>query len=108
MAEHEVRSVYMTYPDEASAARVAAALLEESLIACANIFPSGRSLYSWEGEVHDEPEVVAIAKTTAGRLEKLVRRVNELHPHDTPCVVALPAVGGDSRYLSWVAARTEG
>jgi periplasmic divalent cation tolerance protein len=106
--EQEVRSVYMTFPDEASAATIASALLAEGLIACANIFPAGRSLYRWQGEVHDEPETVAIAKSTAGALERLVARVNQLHSYDTPCVVALACAGGDPRYLAWVEEQTPG
>jgi periplasmic divalent cation tolerance protein len=96
----------MTFPDQASALAVASALLAEGLIACANIFPAGRSLYRWQGEVHDEPETVAIAKSTAALLDTLVARVNELHPYDTPCVVALACAGGDARYLAWVAEQT--
>ena len=102
MADNEVTSVYMTFPDEDSARSIAGTLLDERLIACANILPAGRSLYRWEGEVQDEEEVVAFVKTTMARLEELVARVNELHPYDTPCVVALDIDGGDLRYLGWV------
>jgi periplasmic divalent cation tolerance protein len=104
--EQEVRSIYMTFPDEASAAAVASSLLAEDLIACANIFPAGRSLYRWQGEVCDEPETVAIAKSTAGALERLIARVNELHPYDVPCIVALSCAGGDPAYLTWVVEQT--
>ncbi|MEX2543395.1 MAG: divalent-cation tolerance protein CutA [Trueperaceae bacterium] len=106
MANSAVRSVYMTFPDEAAALDVAGALLSESLIACANIFPAGRSLYRWQGEVVDEAEVVVIVKSTSGLLERLVSRVNDLHPYDTPCVVALACDGGDRRYLDWVEEQT--
>lgn len=102
MNEQEVRSIYLTFPDESTAMRVCSELLTERLIACANVFPPVRSLYRWEGAVQDEPEVVAIAKSTAARVDRLVARVNELHPYDTPCVVALAVAGGDSRYLQWV------
>lgn len=42
------------------------------------------------------------AKSVDGRLPDLVNRVRELHPYDTPCVVALQVVGGDADYLQWV------
>lgn len=102
MAHSNVRSVYLTFPDEETAAAVASELLRENLIACANIL-GGRSLYRWEGEVVDEAETVTFVKTTADRLEELTRRVNELHPYDVPCIVALDVVGGDAAYLGWVA-----
>jgi periplasmic divalent cation tolerance protein len=107
MAENQVNSIYMTFPDQETAAAVAKTLLDERLIACANLFPAGRSLYRWQTEFHDEPEVVAIAKTSAGRLDSLVARVRELHPYNTPCVVALAVAGGDDRYLDWVRRETE-
>jgi periplasmic divalent cation tolerance protein len=101
-----VRSVYMTFPDESSAVAVAGKLLEEHLIACANILPGARSIYRWQGETADEPEVVAFAKTVEDRLPTLVRRVTELHPYETPCVVALPAVAGNVGYMEWVGQET--
>lgn len=106
--DSQVRSVYMTFPDEESAVRVSSALLQENLIACANLLPGARSLYRWEGEVQDDREVVAFAKTTRERLASLTKRVEELHPYDVPCVVALRVDGGDRRYLEWVAEETVG
>lgn len=102
----DVRSVYMTFPDQETAARIAGVLLDERIIACANILPGARSLYRWEGTTQDEPEVVAFAKTVEGRLPELTARVRELHPYDTPCVVALSAAGGDAGYIQWVREET--
>lgn len=101
-----VRSIYMTFPDEATAASIATTLLEERLIACANIVPGIRSLYRWDGRTEDDAEVVAFAKSVDGRLVELVSRVRELHPYETPCVVALPVTGGDADYLQWVREET--
>lgn len=106
MATSPVRSLYMTFPDESSAVKAASALLDEKLIACANVFPGGRSLYRWEGELQDDPEVVMIAKTQQSRVAETVERVRELHPFDTPCIVALQAVDGYQGYLDWVLAET--
>jgi periplasmic divalent cation tolerance protein len=106
MSDEGIRSVYMTFPDQDTAAAIARALLDERLIACANLFPPARSLYEWDGEVRDEAEVVAIAKTAADRMDALVKRVRELHPYDTPCVVTLVVNGGDEHYLHWVRDQT--
>ena len=103
MANDEVTSVYMTFPDEETAHGIASALLADRLIACANLLPAGRSLYRWEEEIQDEEEVVGFFKTTEGRLAELIARVEELHPYDTPCVVALDVDGGHKPYLEWVA-----
>lgn len=96
----------MTFADREEARRVASALLERRLIACANVFPAGDSLYRWAGEVVAEPETVMICKTAADRVEALRDAVVELHSYEVPCVVALPAVGGLAAYLDWVAEET--
>jgi periplasmic divalent cation tolerance protein len=97
-----VVAVYLTFPDEASAERVARVLVEARLAACVNVLPGARSVYRWEGDVLVEPEVVAIAKTTADRVAALAEAVRAAHPFDLPCVVAYPAVAGLEAYLDWV------
>ncbi|MEA3199831.1 MAG: periplasmic divalent cation tolerance protein [Thermoplasmata archaeon] len=93
--------MHVTFPDLASAKSVCRALVEERLAACANLVPC-ESLYVWEGALADEREVVAILKTTAGRLDALTRRAVELHPDEVPCVVAVPIVAGFPSYVAWV------
>jgi periplasmic divalent cation tolerance protein len=94
--------VYCSCPDEASAARLADALVGERLAACVTRLPGATSVYWWEGSVHQDPEVVLIIKTTAGRLANLTARIEALHPYEVPEVIAVPAAGGSERYLSWV------
>lgn len=85
----EAALIYSTWPDGDTAARTASTLLAEKLIACANIFPAGRSIYAWEGEVKDEAETVMMLKTTAACAGVVRDRVIELHPYDTPCVLGI-------------------
>lgn len=102
----DVVAVYLTFPDEASAERVARQLVEQRLAACVNLLPAARSVYRWEGEVRMEPEVVGIAKTSADRVAALGEAVRAAHPFDVPCVVAYPALTGLAPYLAWVSAET--
>jgi len=55
--------IWCPFPDEASAAEAANALLEARLIACANIVPGVRSLYRWDGERGEAQESAALFKT---------------------------------------------
>ncbi len=98
----DVLAVYLTFPDEASAEQLARVLVERRLAACVNVMPGARSCYRWEGAVVTEAEVLAVAKTRAGRLDALVAAVREFHPFDLPCVVAYPSAGGDAAYLDWI------
>ncbi len=77
-------------------------LLEERLVACANVVPGITSIYRWEGEVHEEAEVLVVLKTRASLVPTLIARVEELHPYDVPEVLALPVLAGYDPYLEWV------
>jgi len=100
-----VQVVLVTAPDLDTAARLGRALVEERLAACVNLVPGLRSIYRWEGALHDDAEVLLLVKTRTDRLEALSARVKELHPYALPEVLALPASGGSPAYLDWL--RTE-
>lgn len=91
-----------TCPDEAGAADLARALVDERLAACVTRLPGATSTYRWEGRVMEDTEVVLLVKTTADRLPVLRERLPALHPYDVPELVALPVVGGLPAYLEWV------
>lgn len=97
-----VRLVLVTAPDGEVAARLGRVLVEERLAACVNLVPGLRSIYRWEGEIQDDSEVLLMVKTRADRLDRLTRRVQELHPYDMPEVLALTVEGGSAAYLDWV------
>jgi periplasmic divalent cation tolerance protein len=65
-----------------------------------------RSIYRFEGKVHDDSEVLLIVKTRADRCEELATRIRVLHPYSVPEVLALAAAGGSEPYLAWVAAES--
>jgi periplasmic divalent cation tolerance protein len=98
-------SVYVTFPDADTARRICRALVEERLVACASFAPV-ESVYGWQGRIEAGPEVAAWCKTRAALVDPLVSRVRELHPHEVPCVVAMPLVGGNAPYLAWIDAQT--
>jgi len=98
--------VYVTAADPLEAGRIGRAIVEERLAACANILPGMRSIYRWEGAVHEAEETVLILKTTPARLDALTRRVKALHCYVVPCIAALPASPGNQAYFDWIAAET--
>ena len=105
--ETSVRVVLTTAPNAEVGAVIARALVEERLAACVNVVPGVRSIYRWEDDVHDDPEIVLIIKTRAERCEALAAKIEDLHPYDVPEVLVLPAVGGSARYLGWIETETK-
>lgn len=98
----ELLVVLTTFAREEDAARVAKALIEERLIACANLIPGARSLYAWEGSIADEPEVVVLMKTRKQDWAALMSRLSELHPYQNPECLALRVASGTPKYLAWL------
>jgi periplasmic divalent cation tolerance protein len=94
--------VFITTPSADKAAEIARTLVEENLAACGNILPSIRSIYRWEGKVHDEPEALLILKTRAALFEALRQRVVALHPYQVPEVLRLEVAEGHLPYLQWI------
>ncbi len=99
--------IYVTAGEAVEAVEIGRVLVEERLVACANVIPGVRSIYRWEGIVRDEGEVVLIAKTTESRAEAATVRIKALHSYDLPCVVVVPLIGGNADFLQWIAGETE-
>ncbi len=97
--------VLVTAPDAEVAARLARELVEARLAACGNVLPGLRSIYRWEGQVHDEPEALLVLKTTRARFEALREAVLQRHPYQVPEVIALPVEAGSAPYLAWLGAQ---
>jgi periplasmic divalent cation tolerance protein len=98
----EALIVFTTFANEADAARVARVLVEERLIACANIMPGARSVYRWQAEVKDEQEVVVLMKTRKQDWTALLSRLHDLHPYSTPECVAVRIAAGAPKYMAWL------
>ncbi len=102
----DIVMIYATAGSEDEARRIACALVEEKLVACANLRPAHIALYVWQGETRQEAEWSFIAKTRAALVPAVTARITALHSYQVPCVVALPCVGGSSAFLDWVMAET--
>lgn len=99
--------VLVTAADAGEAERIARALVEERLAACANIVSGVRSIYRWEGRVDEATEQVLVLKARAADVAALAARVRALHSYDVPEVIALPIVAGSESYLAWLGASTD-
>jgi periplasmic divalent cation tolerance protein len=94
--------VYITSPNEDEAAKIAKTIVEERLAGCVNIVKGIRSIYSWQGKIEDDTEVLMIVKTHRHLFETLKRRVKELHSYTVPEIIALPIIEGSEDYLNWL------
>lgn len=98
----EALIAFTTFANEDDAARVVRALVEERLAACGNLLPGARSIYRWQGAVEDAREVVVLLKTRKQDWAALMSRLHELHPYETPELVAVRVAAGAPRYMAWL------
>ena len=99
--------VLITTGSEEEALNISRALVEERLIACANIVPKIRSVFRWEGKIEDEVESLILCKSQDSRMEEICKKVKELHSYDVPEVISLPIISGGGDYLGWVREMTK-
>jgi periplasmic divalent cation tolerance protein len=99
--------VVMTAANKKEAVKIVRTLLEERLIACANIIDPVHSLFWWQGKIDEETEVLAIMKSHESLFKKLSEKVLELHSYDVPEILALPIADGSRSYLDWMKACLE-
>lgn len=102
MNQERLRMVLTTFDDEAVARRIAARLVEEGLVACAQLSTAPiESVYRWQGEVQTAREWRLVLKLPAHRTDALRERLVALHPYDTPQFVVL-AASASAEYEQWV------
>ena len=94
--------VFITASDEDEASKIAKALVEARLAGCVNIIKDIRSIYSWQGKIEDEKEVLIVIKTQKILFYPLMERVKELHSYKVPEIIALPIIEGSEDYLKWL------
>ncbi|MEM3578812.1 MAG: divalent-cation tolerance protein CutA [Candidatus Bathyarchaeia archaeon] len=84
------------------AEKIAQTLLEERLIACANIFGPLYSLFWWQGKIDKAQEHLVLMKTRKDLFAKVSERVKALHSYQIPEIIVLPITEGSKDYLKWL------
>ena len=104
----ELCEVVITAPDPHWLLDLTRQLVTQGLCASAHNFTPVRSIYRWQGEVHERTEGRASLHTRLSRVDEIVARVKASHPYEVPGISARPIVCGNPDYLAWIAAETKG
>lgn len=94
--------VTCTMASAAEAERIARAVVEQRLAACAQIIAPVESIYWWRGALERSTEWMCVMKTRLEKFEELRRVVRALHSYETPEIIGTPVVAGDAEYLAWI------
>lgn len=103
-----VSIVFINMENTDEARRIGRILVEERLAAAVNITGEISSYFLWDGAVREATEAQIVAKTRTDRIDALTARVRELHGYVCPCILAVPASGGNPDYIAWVEREARG
>jgi periplasmic divalent cation tolerance protein len=97
---HELIIAYIPSPSHEAAHTIALHLLENKLIAYANIIPCSGV---WHDNSYNrvEQEHILMVKTLPSRAYDLEKEVKKLHPHQMPCMVKY-STRASEQYYRWV------
>ena len=99
--------IWCAFPSREQALEVARTLLDERLIACANILPMVESVYRYEGAITSGAEVGVVFKTSAALLPRATERLHALHPYETPAIAGWNADIAPPAMLAWLEAELD-
>jgi len=83
----------VTTANKQEAEKIIRRLLNEKLIACANIISPVSSHFHWSGKIEKAEECLILMKSRKDLFEKLAETVKSL---------ALPIINGSKTYLDWL------
>jgi periplasmic divalent cation tolerance protein len=95
--------IYVTCVSKKEAKLIARNLIEDKLIACANIVDNIESIYSYNGEVYNDNETLLLLKTKHNLFEKVKSTILRLHSYDTPCIIMLDIKNANFDFADWIA-----
>lgn len=99
--------IFCTCPSDVIAKLIATTLVSEKLAACVNIIPKVTSVYQWNDQVMCDDEVKLVIKSTAKLFSLIELKINELHPYETPEIIAMNIQQGNKEYLQWIEESTK-
>ena len=99
----EVLLVLSTFPDRATARRIAEELVHGRFAACANVASAVDSIYRWKDEVETASEVLVFFKTTSSAFRCVPGKIEiTTSVTETPEIISFRIDDGSADYLRWV------
>ncbi|GAB4343725.1 MAG: divalent-cation tolerance protein CutA [Leptolyngbyaceae cyanobacterium] len=94
--------VLVTAPSQEQANTIAQTLVQTKLAACVTVLPV-QSIYTWQGEIHQDEEWQLLIKSDLAKFAALEAKIRAIHPYEVPEIIAVPILQGSTPYLQWIA-----
>jgi len=106
MNQNQYAMVHWTCGSLDEARIIARHLVEEKLVACANIIPWVESFFLWNDQLDVAQESKVIFKTKASLFEKVKETILSKSKYEVPEILMVPIEAGNQEYLDWLASNT--
>ena len=97
-----IKFFYITCPKKKEAHKIAAFLVKNKLVACANIIQNVDSVFNWKGKVIKAKEILIVGKTMNKNVQKIIKIVKKLHSYKVPCIIFFDIKNGNTDFLKWI------
>jgi len=94
--------VFTTTGTAEDAHRLASEMVQRRLAACAQVEGPLVSTYWWLGKIEQGSEWKCSLKTSSDHYPALEKALKQLHPYDTPEILAIPVADGSRNYFDWM------
>jgi len=84
------------------ARKISRYLVQERLVACAQIIPWVESIYMWNNQLETTQESKIIFKTHGGKYEQIKEIIEQNSSYDVPEITYITIDGGNKEYLDWL------
>ncbi len=99
--EHKFVELVLTCEDRAEAEKIAGALLDQKLIACAKFVPVD-SCFWWQDKIVDEQEVMLLMESVTDKFDRIEAAVARLHSYDTFVLKSVPIQRVSQQATTWL------
>ena len=94
--------ILATFSTREEAHTISQILLEEKVVACANIIDNISSHFWWQGAIEGAREVLLITKTEKALFKQVESIIKKKHSYEVPEIIALPIIEGHEHYVNWI------
>ena len=98
----EYIQIITTTDKKEDAEGIARALIEKRLAGCVQIVGPITSTYWWRENIVKAEEWLCLIKSRKDLYEELEKSIREIHPYETPEIIALPITAGSKDYIKWL------
>jgi periplasmic divalent cation tolerance protein len=99
--------IFITAGSDDEAERIAGALLDQRLVACANRVSGVQSDFWWKGQRDRAEETLLILKSRRELWPQILSTVRAVHSYEVFEAIAVPIAEGSPEYLRWIEETTQ-